>query len=437
MSEWNSFFLSDIAEIRVSNVDKKIKPGEMSVLLCNYMDAYSNNYINSEIEFMQSTATAAEIGKFKINAGDVVITKDSETPFDIGIPSVIVDEIPNLVCGYHLALVKPKGKIVNSIFLAKILASEKVHRYFARVAAGSTRYGLSNGAIAKTKFCLPPIAHQNSIAAIFQTIDQAIEKTEALIEKYGQIKAGMMHDLFTRGLTPDGKLRPPHDQAPDLYQETPIGWIPKEWALRTLGTMSNIASGITLNSKFSPDQSVSIPYLRVANVQDGYLDLVEMKEVQVSKQTVARYALQKGDVLMNEGGDFDKLGRGTVWPGEIEPCIHQNHVFRVRTENAVIRPFFLAYWSQSSHGKKYFLLSSKQSTNLASINSKQLNAYPIGVPTLKEQKAIEDRVGSVIAKISSFRVECSKLKKQKSGLMHDLLTGKVPVKVGEPKAAHV
>ncbi|UWQ19063.1 restriction endonuclease subunit S [Jannaschia sp. M317] len=278
---------------------------------------------------------------------------------------------------------------------------------------------------------------QKQITTILQTIDEAIEQTEALIEKYSLVKAGMMHDLFTRGLTPDGKLRPSREEAPELYKETLIGWLPLEWDLKPLGSMSKIASGITLNSKSEPAQSVSVPYLRVANVQDGYLDLAEMKEIRVSKEAVARYALQEGDVLMNEGGDFDKLGRGTVWPGDIDPCIHQNHVFRVRTEKQILRPYFLTFWSQSNHGKKYFLLSSKQSTNLASINSKQLNAYPIGVPTTDEQSEIEIRITSVNSKLETLEHEKHKLLVQKSGLMHDLLTGEVPVNVAEPEAANV
>ena len=305
------------------------------------------------------------------------------------------------------------------------------------ITAATTVKHLSVKDLRSAKTKLPSAPVQAKIGNVLQTVDEAIEQTEALIEKYSLVKSGMMHDLFTRGLTADGKLRPPREEAPDFYKESPIGWIPKEWDLKPLGSMSQIASGITLNSKSEPAQSVSVPYLRVANVQDGYLDLAEMKEIRVSKEAVTRYALQEGDVLMNEGGDFDKLGRGTVWPGDIDPCIHQNHVFRVRTEKKILRPYFLTYWSQSNHGKKYFLLSSKQSTNLASINSKQLNAYPIGVPTTDEQSEIEIRITSVNSKLETLEHEKHKLLVQKSGLMHDLLTGEVQVKVNDHEAAHV
>jgi type I restriction enzyme S subunit len=277
---------------------------------------------------------------------------------------------------------------------------------------------------------------QKKIALIFQTIDQTIEKTEALIKKYQQIKAGLMHDLFTRGIGPDGKLRPPREQTPELYQQTPIGWITKEWSVRQLVEFSDICSGVTLGPKISPDQTIRVAYLRVANVQDGYLDLSDIKEVMVNKETFFSLRLQVGDVLMNEGGDFDKLGRGTVWQGEIDPCIHQNHVFRVRPNTDLIIPFFLAYWSQSVFGKKYFILSSKQSTNLASINSTQLKRFPVALPAMREQIEIEARINAINRKIAVLTVEREKLTQQKSGLMHDLLTGKVQVRTEAAEADH-
>ncbi len=286
------------------------------------------------------------------------------------------------------------------------------------------------------KIWRPSLAHQKKIAAILTSIDSAIEKTEALIAKYQQIKAGLMHDLFTRGVLPNGQLRPPRRETPDLYQETAIGWIPKEWDVAKLGAMAKIVSGVTLGAKESPSNTIEAPYLRVANVQDGYLDLNEIKTVSISRKTLEYLRLLPGDVLMNEGGDFDKLGRGAVWAGEIEVCVHQNHVFRVRTDPNKLLPHYLALYSESSFGKKYFLLSSKQSTNLASINSTQLNAYPIAKPDPSEQQEIVTRLDGVNRRIMALRIETDKLRCQKSGLMQDLLTGKVEVQVNEPEVVN-
>ena len=429
MSEWIERPLNQLADIRVSNVDKKSFPGEKPVLLCNYMDTYANDYIRSDISFMVATATAIEIAKFKVDCGDVLITKDSETPDDIGIPAVVLEQIKDLVCGYHLALLRPRHDVVDPVFLCKQLGTEMSARYFGQRAAGSTRYGLSIGALANIPIFLPPLAKQQAISRILVSIDTAIEKTEALIDKYQQIKAGLMHDLFTRGVLPNGHLRPPREQAPELYQETAIGRIPKEWSVLKLGTMAKIVSGVTLGAKEDPSDTIDAPYLRVANVQDGYLDLTEIKTVRISPRTLEYLRLRPGDVLMNEGGDFDKLGRGAVWAGEIDDCVHQNHVFRVRADANVLLPHYLAFYSESSFGKKHFLLSSKQSTNLASINSTQLNAYPIALPNVPEQDRIVKRLNAARHRIKTLQSESEKLHRQKLGLMQDLLTGKVPVTV--------
>ncbi|MFM2639097.1 MULTISPECIES: restriction endonuclease subunit S [Vibrio] len=269
---------------------------------------------------------------------------------------------------------------------------------------------------------------QEKVADILSTIDNQIDATQALIDKYTAIKQGMMADLFSRGIDPATKaLRPAFEEAPELYHETPLGMLPKGWDVEVLGDLASIASGITLGKDLSGVRTVLVPYLRVANVQDGYLDLSEVKSIAVPEVDADKYVLQYGDVLMNEGGDFDKLGRGTVWREEIPGCCHQNHVFRVRADNRKLRFDYLAYWSASSFGKHYFVLNSKQSTNLASINSTQLKAFPVAKPTLEEQEEIESRLQSVDGLLRSSKDELHKLIAQKSGLMQDLLTGKVPV----------
>ena len=281
----------------------------------------------------------------------------------------------------------------------------------------------------KHRVWMPALSVQQKIGAILTSLDTAIEKTEALIEKHQQIKAGLMHDLYTRGVLPNGQLRPPREQSQELYSETALGWIPVDWHFVRLGELAKIVTGVTLGAKESPADTIEAPYLRVANVQDGYLDLAEIKTVRISGKTLEQLRLRTGDVLMNEGGDFDKLGRGAVWAGELENCVHQNHVFRVRTDGSRLLPHYLALYSESTFGKKYFLLSSKQSTNLASINSTQLNAYPIAVPDSLEQQRIVQRLGGANARIGALKAGLSKQRSQKLGLMQDLLTGKVPVTV--------
>jgi type I restriction enzyme S subunit len=306
-------------------------------------------------------------------------------------------------------------------------------RYEA-LGIGSTFLEINKRDTEQFKVPTAPIAEQRRIAEILSTVDEAIERTEAFIAKMQQIKAGLMHDLFTRGVTRGGQLRPPREKAPQLYKVSPLGWIPREWDHCSLGRLAEIVSGITLGQPI-PVEGIEVPYLRVANVQDGYLDLRELKTIVVDPRTIDRLKLREGDVLMNEGGDFDKLGRGTVWTNPISPCIHQNHVFRVRPRNELLRSRFLAYWSQSEYGKKYFVLSSKQSTNLASINSTQLHRFPVVEPPPNEQLAIEQRLVGIDSHLAMLRDHAEKFSSLKAGIMHDLLTGRVRIPAAEVETA--
>lgn len=268
------------------------------------------------------------------------------------------------------------------------------------------------------------LSEQTAIANVLANVDRAIEQTEALIAKQRRIKAGLMHDLLTRGIDEAGNLRHPSTHR---FKESAVGLVPEEWEGVRLQSCAEIGSGVTLGRTLTGADIVELPYLRVANVQDGYVDLSDVKTIQVYRHELPRFLLQAGDVLMNEGGDYDKLGRGTVWRGEITPCLHQNHVFRVRANQDRLLPDFLAFVSASSYGKRFFVLSSKQSTNLASINSTQLKGFPIPLPSIAEQKAIVDAV-EAHEKVSGIDADqLSKLHRLKTGLMQDLLTGRMSV----------
>jgi type I restriction enzyme S subunit len=277
------------------------------------------------------------------------------------------------------------------------------------------------GRIAILQFARP---EQTKIADILSTVDLAIEQTEALIAKQQRIKTGSMQDLLTRGIDEHGNLRsePTHQ-----FKDSPVGRIPVEWEVVALGSVSEISSGITLGTSYSGPNTVELPYLRVANVQDGYLDLTDVKLIRIPKCNVERYELRVGDVLMNEGGDFDKLGRGCVWNGEIEHCLHQNHVFKVRPKQGLLASDYLAAVSSSPYGKSFFVLASKQSTNLASINSTQLKSFPIPLPEYCEQLRIEKLAKQYTSVYNEAMRRLSKLRSLKTALMQDLLTGKVRV----------
>ena len=164
-----------------------------------------------------------------------------------------------------------------------------------------------------------------------------------------------------------------------------------------LNDIASISGGITKGRKLDGNDSITLPYLRVANVQNGFLDLREVKSIQLKKSEMDKYLLKYDDVLYTEGGDRDKLGRGTVWRNEIEDCVHQNHVFKARLKLDCALPEYVAYWSMSTPARNYFYQKGKQSVNLASINKTVLSNLLLPLPSVTDQqKTIE----SISARIS-------------------------------------
>lgn len=183
--------------------------------------------------------------------------------------------------------------------------------------------------------------------------------------------------------------------------------LPQHWQLKRLKFIARVQTGMAKGKDHGEADTVEVPYLRVANVQDGYLALDDVATMAVPAADLERYRLQPGDVLMNEGGDFDKLGRGHVWHGQIDPCIHQNHVFAVRPHG--VSPEWLNAWTGSAPAQFYFMGRAKQSTNLASISSSNVMELPVPVPPPEEQAvrlAFIDRetarIDALIAKKTRF-----------------------------------
>lgn len=318
----------------------------------------------------------------------------------------------------------PSDKI-NNQYLFYLVSSSSVQSKFDAFFAGGAQKNISPKQIESVNFLIPKsTTEQAQIATILSKVDEAISQTEQLIAKYSRIKTGLMQDLLTKGIDENGKIR---SEETHEFKDSPLGRIPKEWSIVSLGNFSEISSGLTLGKEYPEYGTEAMPYLRVANVQDGYLDLNEIKYIRVPYNQIGKLLLKKGDVLMNEGGDFDKLGRGTVWNDEIPNCLHQNHVFKVRLDKQKMLPEYLAFYSASSYGKIFFIVSSKQSTNLASINKTQLLGFPIIKPELIEQHRIINVLDNYSNLLKDHETNLSKLQSIKTGLMQDLLSGKVRV----------
>ena len=194
-----------------------------------------------------------------------------------------------------------------------------------------------------------------------------------------------------------------------------------DWPWTTLGEIAAIKGGVTKDSKRQSDPSyVEVPYLRVANVQRGYLDLSEVSRIRVRPAKAAQLALRTGDLLFNEGGDRDKLGRGWVWEGQIESCIHQNHVFRARLSSGDFDPYFVSMHG-NTWGQRWFETHGKHTTNLATLNMTTLKSFPVPAPPLAEQRKVVAEFQSIRRSENRLRTEISRAEGHSDSLRRSIL----------------
>ncbi len=270
-----------------------------------------------------------------------------------------------------------------------------------------------------------PKPEQDRIAEILSTLDETIAQTEVLIAKHQQIKAGLMHDLFIRGVTADGHLRPTREQAPDLYKESPLGWIPKEWGLSRCDSEFVIDSGITLGPHRRPNKSPH-PYLRVANVYRDRVVLDDVAQLEATLEEVEVGKLKRYDLLVVEGhANRNEIGRCAMVFNDAEGMLFQNHLFRLRAVR--LDPSYSLLWLNSPRTQHYWDSMCSTSSGLNTINRRLLGAMPILIPLQVEQRLIADAVFSCREEETTNAAYLAKLRQQKHGLMHDLLTGKVRV----------
>ncbi|QXG77482.1 restriction endonuclease subunit S [Modestobacter sp. L9-4] len=300
------------------------------------------------------------------------------------------------------------------------------------LANGTTRLKLTKAAMTSIPVVVPPLAEQERVVAALEeslsglhhsvkdlhALDVRLERLEEAV-----IFAAVLGRLVpgTAGVAPaaehlaaalDAVLAP---DTPDL----PV--LPAGWTWTTLGALCDVTGGVTKDAKKQADAShVEVPYLRVANVQKGRLDLDEVTRIRVPKAKAEALRLQPGDVLFNEGGDRDKLGRGWVWEGQIADCIHQNHVFRGRVRGGVLDPRLLS-WHGNTFGRRWFEAAGKQTTNLASLSMTNLKRLPVPVPPLKDQPVIVAEVQRRLSIIKAARDDLAAVRRKTQVLRRSLL----------------
>jgi type I restriction enzyme S subunit len=315
-------------------------------------------------------------------------------------------------------------------FLHNLLRSPAYRTRIKQVSRGvvESRLRLYTEDLGRIEALLPPPVEQTAIVRLLDHQDRLIRTyiraKQKLIALLTEQKQAIIQRAVTRGLNPNVKLKP---SGVDW-----LGEIPEGWEVRRLKDVGLVQSGLTLGKRYGNQALIARPYLRVANVQAGYLNLKEIKTVAVPPTEAAACQLERDDVLMTEGGDIDKLGRGYIWNGEIPGCLHQNHIFAVRVHRELALPAYVSLLMVSRVGRNYFQSNAKQTTNLASTNKSKIRAFPFPLPTLLDQERIIAHTQSYLSPIDVALARATRqiamMLEYRTRLIADVVTGKVDVR---------
>ena len=253
-AHWEIHRLKHVASVQPSNVDKKSEDGESPVRLCNYVDVYYNDRITADLDFMRATATENEKRKFQLRVGDVCVTKDSEEWSDIAVPACVADDVPDLLCGYHLALVRPRPGQTDGEFLARAFSARGVNDQFRVEANGITRFALGQDALCNALFPVPPLGEQQAIAEFLDRemgkIDALVKKKERLIELLQEKRTALISHAVTQGLNPN---------APKKDSGIPwLGHIPKHWEVVRLGRKIELQRGVDITKEQQNEGNIPV-----------------------------------------------------------------------------------------------------------------------------------------------------------------------------------
>lgn len=398
---WMSAVFSDVC-VRVQDAASPSADGERLYL--------GLEHLASGLPALVGRGTESDVrsGKTSFRSGDVRFGK--LRPYLR--KSVLIHE--KGICSTDILVFRATEKCIPE-FICLLTHTDEFVDHAKATTSGVQHPRTSWSGLREFKLHVPPVPEQRKIASVLSLVQRAIEQQERLIALTTELKKSLMHKLFTEGLRGERQ------------KQTEIGPVPESWEVKSLRDCCIVQTGIAKGRNVEAGESLILPYLRVANVQAGHLDLTEMKTITIRRNEKDRYLLKKGDVVLTEGGDFDKLGRGCMWNGEIETCVHQNHIFVVRIDRSQLLPEFFAHLSQSPYGKAYFLSVAHKTTNLACINTTKLKGFPVLIPTLAEQKEIVQVFGVVDAKLAQQVRKQQSLSDLFRTLLHQLMTAQIRV----------
>ena len=421
---WKPQRLGTIAEMRVSNVDKHSKEEELPVRLCNYVDVYKNDHISRDMPFMRATASTEEIGRFRLRKYDVLITKDSETWDDIGVPALVTEPADDLISGYHLALLRPNGDILGP-YLFRTLQSRGVAQQFHIGANGVTRYGLTHNTIRSVILPLPPLDEQAAIVRYLDDADQRIRAyvsaKERLIALLEEERQAVIHQAVTKGLDPNVKLKPSGVEW--------LGEVPDHWEVRRVRTLGQAIIGLTYSPQDMTDAGEGKLVLRASNISGGRV--VNADNVYVRCAVPDKLLVTEGDILIcSRSGSRNLIGKNARIDSKSEGVTFGAFMTVLRgPNNDYLHQVFNSKLFEYQSGA--FLTSTINQLTLGILNDMK-----IPFPPAKERETILDHLkgstGDLEADIDRASRQIELMEEYRTRLIADVVTGKLDVREAKP-----
>lgn len=373
---WANTSLGEIITLRGEKLDPAMVPDAPFVGLED-IEPHTSRILKT------GAASDVKSSVARFSAGDVLYSRLRPYLNKVAVPDF------DGVASAEILVLQPTAATEAEFVRYRIMTREFLN--FAALLDKGDRPRVNFKEIAEFRVALPPLPEQQRIVAKVDGVTartararKELDRIPTLISRY---KSAVLTLAFSGKLTKDWRIERDGDALG-------VGEYPEGWTVRELAEISEIQGGLQVGKKRPPTaELLEVPYLRVANVQRGWLNLEEIKTLQVTAAERDRLLLADGDILMNEGGDRDKLGRGWVWRAQIPVCIHQNHVFRIRLNDPNFPPEYVSHYA-NENGQQYFIDQGTQTTNLASISKRKVAALPVPIPPTDEAAEIVRRIDS-------------------------------------------
>jgi type I restriction enzyme S subunit len=422
-NHWEVKRLKYVADSNPSNVDKKSKDDEEEIFLCNYVDVYKNEFISSEIKFMKATASEGQIKKFILEKGDVIATKDSESPDDIAVPTLVSEDFENVICGYHLNHIKPRE--ISGFYLFRLFQSPFLKSYFETSANGVTRYGIGAEKFQNVQVLVPASSEQTAIATYLDRktteIDELIADKKRLLKLYEEEKTAIINHAVTKGIDPDVPMR---DSGIEWLEE-----IPEHWEVKKLKYVANsYPSNVDKKSKEDEQEVLLCNYVDVYKNDFITSDLPFMKAT-ASVSQIEKFKLKKGDVIATKDSETpDDIAVPALVLENFKNAICGYHLNFIRPLG--IKGEYLFRFFQSQYTKGYFYNAANGVTRYG-IGTEKFSNFSVAVPPIEEQRTIVCHIGTECNRIEKQMERTKKLidllTEYRTALISEVVTGKVKV----------